>query len=126
LAQILIVDDSVLLRGSIRTCIEQNTSWEICGDAENGRVAIEKVIDLSPDLVVLDLAMPVMNGLDAAREISMIAPELTIVLFTLYTSEELETEARAVGIKGVISKSEGGIEQLLTCIRSLLDNAGIH
>lgn len=70
--------------------------------------------------------MPVMNGLDAAREIIMIAPELTIVLFTLYTSEELETEARAVGIKDVISKSEGGIEQLLTCIRSLLDNAGIH
>ena len=126
MVQILIVDDSRALRSSIRTCIEQDTDWKVCGEAENGQVAIEKVMELQPDLVVLDLAMPVMNGLDAAREITNIAPNLAMVLFTIYVSGELETEAKAVGIREVVSKAEGGTEQLLASMRSLLGRAGIH
>ncbi len=126
MAQILIVDDNRALRSSIRTCIEQDTDWKVCGEAENGQVAIEKVMELQPDLVVLDLAMPVMNGLDAAREITNIAPNLAMVLFTIYVSGELETEAKAVGIGDVVSKAVGGTEQLLASMRSLLERAGIH
>lgn len=126
MVQILIVDDSRALRSSIRTCIEQDTDWQVCGEAENGQVAIEKVMELHPDIVVLDLAMPVMNGLDAAREITSIAPNLAMVLFTIYVSRELETEAKAVGIGDVVSKAEGGTEQLLISMRFLLDRAGIH
>jgi DNA-binding NarL/FixJ family response regulator len=126
MAQILIVDDSRALRSSIRTCIEQDTDWKVCGEAENGQVAIEKVMELQPDLVVLDLAMPVMNGLDAAREITNIAPKLAMVLFTIYVSGGLETEAKAVGIGDVVSKAEGGTEQLLASMRSLLERVGIH
>ena len=126
MAQILIVDDSKALRSSIRTCIEQDTDWIVCGEAENGQMAVEKVMELHPDLVVLDLAMPVMNGLDAAREITNIAPDLAMVLFTIYVSGELKTEAKVVGIEEVVSKAEGGTEQLLVSIRSLLERSGIH
>ncbi|MGB8321461.1 MAG: response regulator [Candidatus Acidiferrum sp.] len=124
-AQILIVDDSVHLRSSIRSCIERNTEWEVCGEAENGLIAIEKVRELNPDLVILDFAMPIMNGLDAARHITNFAPELPMLLFTLHSSVQLHKEALAAGIKDVLSKSEGETDQLLAAMRILLADAGI-
>jgi len=124
-AQILIVDDSVHLRSSIRCCIERNTDWEVCGEAENGLVAIEKVRELNPDLVVLDFAMPIMNGLDAARHITHIAPKLPMVLFTLHASVQLHKEALAAGIKDVLCKSQGGTEQLLASMKILLADADV-
>lgn len=72
--QILIVDDSPPIRKCIRTHIELKTDWKVCGEAENGQVAIERVKALNPDLVVLDMSMPVMNGLDAARQIRKTSP----------------------------------------------------
>ena len=95
-AQILIVDDdNVHLRQAIRTCIEQNTEWIICGEAENGRVAVDKVRELGPDVVILDLAMPVMNGLEAAaRRIMVIAPQARLVWFTTHTSSQMLKEAK--------------------------------
>ena len=120
-AQILIVDDSPFLRRSIRWSIEQNTDWQVCGEAENGQVAIEKTKELRPDLIILDLAMPVMNGLDAARHIAGIAPGVAIVLFTMHGSTELSRYAELIGIKQVLSKSNGGIEQLLSTVKVILD-----
>lgn len=125
-AQILIVDDSAYMRNSIRACIEENTNWEVCGEAENGEIAVEKVKTLNPDLVILDLAMPVMNGLEAARRISDFAPEVTMVLFTMHESAMVWKAARAVGIQDVLSKSEDGNQQLLDSLRGLLDKSGIH
>ena len=120
-AQILIVDDSPFLRSSIRSSIEQNTDWQVCGEAENGQVAIEKTRELHPDLIILDLAMPIMNGLDAARHIAGFAPGVDIVLFTMHGSRELSKFAELIGIKLVLSKSSGGIDQLLSTVRVLLD-----
>ena len=120
-AQILIVDDSPFLRRSIRWSIEQNTDWQVCGEAENGQIAIEKTKELRPDLIILDLAMPVMNGLDAARHIADIAPGVAIVLFTMHGSKELSKYAELIGIKQVLSKSNGGIEQLLSTVKVILD-----
>jgi DNA-binding NarL/FixJ family response regulator len=120
-AQILIVDDSPFLRRSIRSSIEQNTDWQVCGEAENGQVAIDKTKDLHPDLIILDLAMPVMNGLAAARRIANIAPGVAIVLFTMHGSRELSKYAELIGIKRVLSKSSEGIEQLLSTVKVLLD-----
>jgi two-component system chemotaxis response regulator CheY len=120
-AQILIVDDSSFLRQSIRSSIEQNTDWQVCGEAENGQVAVEKTKELHPDLIILDLAMPIMDGLDAARQITGFAPGVAIVLFTMHGSRELSKYAELIGIKQVLSKTSGGIEQLLSTVRVLLD-----
>jgi DNA-binding NarL/FixJ family response regulator len=84
--RILIVDDSPPIRNLLRYFIEHSTEWEVCGEAENGLIAVDKVVQLKPDAVILDLSMPVMNGLDAAREISRIAPAVQMVMFTMHTN----------------------------------------
>ena len=105
---ILIVDDSADIRQSVRTCIEQNTNHEVCGEAENGAEAIEKVKQLQPDLVILDYQMPVLDGLGAATQIRRLAPGIKIILFTMYGSEQMKTFARLFGVDEVVSKSDGG------------------
>lgn len=119
--QILIVDDNSLLRGSVRSCIEENSNWAVCGEAENGKVAVEKVMQLHPDLVLLDLSMPVMNGLDAARRIATVAPRTVMVMFTVHNSPQLLRTAKSAGIKGVVCKSEGGLDHLIDSLRVYLD-----
>ena len=74
--RVLIVDDNATVRNLVRSSIERNREWEVCGEAENGRLAVEKVQQLHPDVVVLDLQMPVMNGLEAARQITRLVPNL--------------------------------------------------
>jgi len=119
MVQILIVDDSTPIRKCIRTFIEQKTDWKVCGEAENGQVAVEKVKNLNPDLVVLDMSMPVMNGLEAARLIKKTSPRVPLVMFTMYVSDQLSKAAEAVGIKGVLSK-EVGLEELIVSMRVAL------
>jgi two-component system chemotaxis response regulator CheB len=117
--KILIVDDSALIRHSVRACIERNTQWEVCGEAENGRVAIEKVRQLHPDVVILDWQMPIMNGIDAAREITRIAPSATMLMITLHDSGELTVDAHAAGIKEVLSKTDGVANHLIASLNSV-------
>ena len=104
---VLIVDDSPPIRRSLRAWFERRDGWEVCGEAENGAVAVERVKALNPDIVILDLSMPVMNGLEAARKISSIAPKTAMVLFTMHATEHLMNDARSAGIKHVISKLDG-------------------
>ena len=110
---ILIVDDSAVIRRALRSAIEQDTGLYICGEAENGKTAVEKVKKLRPDAVILDLQMPIMNGLEAARQISEIAPNTTLLMYTLHCSEELSKAAQATGIQKVFSKSDGGPNHLV-------------
>lgn len=120
MATILIVDDMPVIRRALRRYLEQEKRWEICGEAENGKVAVEQVQRLHPDIVLLDLCMPVMNGLDAARAIKAIAPSTQILMFTLHTYPQLLEEARKVGIAGVISKAAPDTSEILNALRSLL------
>jgi len=115
--RILIVDDNNLIRRMLRSWLEQHSEWQVCGEAENGQVAIERVEELHPDLVILDLQMPVMNGLEAARQINQLAPKTSVVMFTVHSSPQLLKEARANGVKDVVSKCDllGG--HLLTALR---------
>ena len=117
---ILIVDDSELIRRLLRFVIEHNTEWRICGEAENGEVAVEMVEKLRPDMVILDFQMPVMNGLEAARQITLLAPKTAMVMFTMHNSEQLRNEAQSVGIKDVVSKSDGLVEQVIVSLRNVL------
>jgi DNA-binding NarL/FixJ family response regulator len=117
--KILIVDDSVVIRRLVRLCIQSNTDWHVCGEAENGHVAVEKVSELKPHVVILDLSMPVMDGIEAARHIARITPEVTMVLFTMHNSEQLKRDARTVGIQHVISKLDTLEEHLLTTLKTI-------
>ncbi len=116
---ILIVDDSAIIRHSLRCCIEQNSDWEVCGEAENGRVAVEKVKQLHPDVVILDLQMPVMNGFQAASKISHLAPHTALLMLTLHTCEQVSQDAHAAGITDVLSKSDNVMDHLLASLRNV-------
>jgi DNA-binding NarL/FixJ family response regulator len=116
---ILIVDDSSTVRSSLRSLIESNSDFHVCGEAENGEVAIAKVEEMHPDIVILDLQMPVMNGLDAARHISQLAPNTAMVMFTLHPSGELLRAARAVGVKDVVSKTDQRSDSLMVALRQI-------
>lgn len=115
---ILIVDDSSLVRRLLRSCIEQNRDWNVCGEAENGQVAVAKVEKLKPDVVILDLQMPVMNGLEAARRISRISPKTVMLMYTMHAGPQLVDEAQKAGIKDVVSKSDAIQDRLFAALKS--------
>ena len=104
--KVLIVDDNASVRRLLRASIERDEYWDVCDEAENGAVAVEKVKQSHPDVVILDMQMPVMNGLDAARQIRPISPKTAIVMMTLYAKEDLLQQAREAGIQRVFSKLE--------------------
>ena len=116
--RILVVDDSPLMRSCLRKMLEQQGSWQVCCEASNGREAIDKVQQTSPDLVILDFQMPEMNGLDAAKEITRRSPEVPILIVTLHMSRQLADQARRAGIRGACDKGNigcvvEGVETLL-------------
>jgi CheY-like chemotaxis protein len=118
--RILIVDDSPAIRKMLRETLGCEAGWEICGEAGNGREGIERARDLKPDLIVLDLAMPVMNGLEAARELTRLLPAVPLIMFTSYETTHLKREALAAGIRSTVLKA-GSVEPLLRSIQSLLE-----
>jgi NarL family two-component system response regulator YdfI len=116
---ILIVDDNTLIRSSLRSWIEGNEDFQVCGEAENGMVAVQKVEEMHPDIVILDLQMPVMDGLEAARKISNIAPATAMVMFTMHPSRELLKVAQALGVRDVVSKTDQLSDHLLLALRQI-------
>jgi DNA-binding NarL/FixJ family response regulator len=115
----LIVDDNRFIRRCIHQTLEEQNDLQVCGEAENGREAIEIAQRLHPDLIVLDLVMPVMNGLDAARVLNRSMPESRLILFSSYVSELPDNEARSAGFSAQVSKSEN-IASLIQKARNLL------
>ena len=92
----------------------------MCGEAENGKIGVEKVKQLHPDSVILDLQMPIMNGLEAARQISEMTPNTMLLMYTMHCSAELLKEAQAAGIQKVFAKSDGGANQLIAWLSNAL------
>src|SRR5215813_7370843 len=119
---ILIVDDSDIVRKVTRLFLETQIDLEVCGEAVHGVDDVEKAKELKPDLIVLDLAMPRMNGIEAASVIKGMMPRVPIVLFTLYAEAASNMPVSGVGIDAVLPKPDGGWK-LLECIRSLLQAA---
>jgi len=116
---ILIVDDSPVIRRSIRYVIENGTDWNVCGEAENGQVAIEKAKQLHPDVVILDWQMPLMNGVEAAKQIRKMAPSPTMLMCTMHDSDRLAHDAHEAGIKEIFSKTDRVAERLVTALKEL-------
>jgi two-component system nitrate/nitrite response regulator NarL len=102
--RILIVDDYQLVRDTVRSLLACH-SIPVCGEAENGIQAIDKVKELHPDLVLLDINMPVMNGLQAAYEIRRIAPAIKIIFFTIHDSPEALAVTKMIGVEGLVPKA---------------------
>ena len=117
---ILIVDDNDFVRAAMRKILEARADFKVCGEATNGRQAVEKFRSLRPDCVVLDFSMPVMNGIDAAREIMKIAPGIPLLLCTMYGSEQVTKAAKEVGVKRIVSKSEKLSTNLIAIIDALV------
>lgn len=120
--QILIADDHEMLRRGIRAMLETQSEWEICGEAINGQEAVEKAGGLRPDLVILDINMPVLNGLAAVRQILRNAPETKILVFTVHDSDQTAKEVRAAGAHACVSKSNASAD-LLRVVKNLLEGA---
>jgi DNA-binding NarL/FixJ family response regulator len=120
--RLLIVDDSPAIRRSLRILLQYRSDWEICGEAENGREGIDKALLLSPDLIVIDLAMPVMNGFQAAQELQRLLPKIPLLMYTSFAGPEIEHQALAAGISAIRSKSDG-IESLCGSIEELLQRS---
>ena len=118
--RILIVDDGEEVRQVMRAVLEARTSYEICGEACNGAEAVQKTLELKPDLLLLDVAMPLLNGVEVASVLAAPMPELPIVLYTMYNDLLGLSLATAVGAKAVISKADG-ISKLIECLQSLLE-----
>jgi DNA-binding NarL/FixJ family response regulator len=116
--RVLIADDHAAVRGLLRVLLENHPGWQVCGEAENGFEAVEKASQLKPDLIILDLAMPVMDGLHAAREISSASPTVSILMHTSHSSPALDSEAKKAGVQQVVSKRDGN--DLLRAIDALM------
>jgi DNA-binding NarL/FixJ family response regulator len=116
---ILIADDSLVIREALCSLFEREEDFDVCGEAENGREAVEKAQELHPDLILLDLSMPVMNGLDATRVLKRVMPEVPIVMYSAYSDSFTEKEARSAGVSALVSKSEH-TSVLLSKARSFL------
>ena len=119
MARILIADDRESMRNAVKTIIRLHPGWEICGEADDGREAVAKAVELKPDLVLLDFRMPITNGIRAGSEMGRLIPKTPVVMYTLHRTAELEVAAKLVGIRQVIAKEEGP-QPLLNAIESEL------
>jgi DNA-binding NarL/FixJ family response regulator len=118
--KILIADDHELVRQGVRHTLETHPEWEVVGEASNGREAVELALDLDPDIAVLDLSMPELNGLDAIRQIVKTAPHIRILVLSIHDSDTLIHEVLAAGAKAYLLKSDAA-RDLVTAVQSLVD-----
>jgi DNA-binding NarL/FixJ family response regulator len=116
--RILIADDHEVARTGIRALLESHSGWEICAEAKDGREAVELTIRLKPDVVLLDIGMPNLNGLDAARQILTTLPYTRILILTMHDSEQAVREVLAAGARGFLLKSDAG-RDLVAAVEAL-------
>jgi DNA-binding NarL/FixJ family response regulator len=117
---ILVVDDHEVVRDGVRNIINKaRPQWDICGEAVDGHEAIEAAVRLRPDIILMDITMPRLSGLEAARRISELGLSSQILIFTMHESGELAHDARRVGARGYVTKSDAG-RHLVRAIEALL------
>ena len=116
--RILIADDHEVARKGIRSLLENHVGWEVCGEARDGREAVDHASKLKPDVLLLDIGMPNLNGLDAARQILAMTPEARILILTVHDSEQTVREVLAVGARGFLLKSDAG-RDLVAAVEAL-------
>lgn len=116
--RILIADDHEVARRGIRSLLEGHEGWEVCGEARDGREAVDFATELQPDILLLDIGMPNLNGLDAARQILAVAPDARILILTIHDAEQVVREVLAAGARGFVLKSDAG-RDLISAVEAL-------
>jgi CheY-like chemotaxis protein len=116
---VLLVEDNAAIRRALCRILTSEANLEVCGEAENGQEGIEKAQELRPDLIVMDLSMPVMNGIVAARILKTLMPKVPLIVFSEYSDMFSEQEARAAGVSALVSKFDH-VSVLLSKARALL------
>ena len=119
--KILIADDHDVMRRGIRQLLETQPGWEVCGEAGNGREAVELVANLKPHVAIVDIGMPEMNGLEAARAIKKVSPRTEVLIFTMHDTEQLVHEVLSAGARGYVLKSDAS-RHLVNAVEALSEH----
>lgn len=119
MVRILIADDHDVVRKGVRSLLEDQEGWEVCGEATNGRQAVERAKELNPNIVILDVGMPELNGLEATRQIRKILPRAEVLILTVYETEQMILEVLKAGARGFVFKSDAG-RDLISAIECLI------
>jgi len=118
--RILIVDDHEVMRGGLRSLLESVPEWEVCGEATDGEEAVEKTKQLKPDIVVLDINMPTLNGLEAIRLIKRDVPQTEVIILSRYEAAEMRSKALEAGARDYVPKSQNLARELLVAIDEIV------
>lgn len=119
--RILLADDHEMVRKGLRTTIEDHGGWEVCGEACTGREAVAKARELRPDIVVMDVAMPELSGMEATRQIRALLPRTEVLILTMHDSERLIPALLAAGARSYILKTDAG-ECLIAALEALAEH----
>lgn len=117
--RILIADDHSSIRKAVRLTLEEQPDFEICGVAEDGRQAVEEASRLKPDVTILNITMPHLNGLEAARQIKAERPETAIVILSSHADQEFIAIAKGLGVRGYVSKMKAG-QELIKAVQAAM------
>lgn len=117
--KILVADDHEVMRMGIRNLLESVPEWDVYAEASSGREAVEIALQSPPDLIIMDITMPEMNGLEAAAKIAESQPDIPVIMFSLHLSEDVVGRFKTRAIRGAVAKSEAA-RDLLTAVRSVL------
>ncbi len=118
--RILVADDHDLMRRGIKTLLESHPGWEVCGEAKTGREAVDKAEELKPDIIILDISMPDLNGVEAARRIRKSSASTEILILSIHYSDQLIREIVDAGVRGYIVKSDSDRERLTSREREIV------
>ncbi|HLX86147.1 MAG TPA: response regulator transcription factor [Terriglobales bacterium] len=118
LVRIVLADDNPAARNYLRSLLEQQPTWKVCYQAPTGREALQWISEHPPDVVLLDFQMPDLNGLEVARQMALLSPEIPILMITIHPSKQLGEEARKTGIRGLCAKWDVG--SIVEAVEALL------
>ncbi len=119
--RILVADDHDLMRRGIKSLLQSHAGWEVCGEAHTGREAVTKAEELKPDVVILDISMPDLNGVDAAKRIRKVSPDTEVLILSVHYSDQLIRDILEAGVRGYIVKSDSD-RDLIIAVETLANH----
>jgi DNA-binding NarL/FixJ family response regulator len=117
--RILLADDHDLTRAGLRYLLEKQKDWNVCAEASDGRIAVRLAEDTVPNIVILDMSMPELNGVEATRQILNRAPHIKVLIYTMHETERIIVDALNAGVSGIVLKSDAG-ENIVTAIENII------